>query len=444
MDLPTLRPSHSSIFRELFALLPTSWERSGGFLGPCQVWLTLLRMSVGGKKGYGRALQEMKVTMGRHFGWDGERPSPSALSQARKKLSRELCDATFTQIAAQCTAARETPRVQFAGRRLVACDGTSLTLPVRQKLRDHFGVPRCSHGDCLAPQAALTVLFDVGAHQPIAFSLERCRYSERQALLDLEHHLRPGDLLIADRGYPSRELFARLRGKKHDFLIRASAVHANSIAEFRRFLSGGKDEDTIDLPLLRQAQRQAGTGADTVSVRLIRFRDNSVLVTTLTSTEATADALRALYLDRWGIETAFGEMKGARGLEDFHARTPLGIHQEVTAIFLFMLLESELEGRARQHHAAEITATAPTTTQPRQAADVRFNRLMLGDWVVYLLLAATKSKRALNDTLDDAIKDLWRSRMRYKPRRSFPRETKSPHGKWRLKPRITGKTVRLA
>lgn len=442
MDLSARRPVSTSIFSEFFSVLPRHWSRSCGLLGPCQVWLTLMTMSARGTKGYGRSLNEMKATMGRHFGWDGRRPTPSALSQARTKLTLERCDATFTQIAQQCTAARATPRVQFAGRRLVACDGTSLTLPVRQALRDHFGVPRCSHGDCLAPQAALTVLFDVGAHQPIAFSLKRCRYPERQALLDLEHHLRPNDLLLADRGYPSRELFARLCAKKHDFLIRASAMHANSMAEFRSFLSSGKNDDTISLPLLRAAQREAGAGATAVRVRVIRFRDNSVLVTSLDAAEATADDLRALYLDRWGIETAFGEMKGFRGLENFHARTALGIYQEVTAVFLFMLLESELEGRARQHHAANILTK--TATGRRQAPDIRFNRLMLGDWVVYLLLAATKSTRALNHTCEEALNDLWRARMRYKPRRSFPRETKSPHGKWRLKPRISKNGEALA
>jgi hypothetical protein len=429
MDLSCTHPTHSSLFSEFFALLPHHWEREGGMLGPCQVWLTLMTMSARGTKGYGRALNEMKVTMGRHFGWDNRRPTPSALSQARAKLTPELCASTFTQILARCTAARSSPRVTFRNRRLVACDGTNLTLPVRKRLRDHFGVPRCSHGDCLAPQAALTVLFDVGAHQPLAFSLERCRYPERRALLALEHHLKPGDLLIADRGYPSRELFARMIDNHRDFLIRAGARHTNSIAEFRAFLAGDKDEGLVTI---RRATR--GSVTTTIQIRVIRFRDDSVLTTTIGSEEATADELRALYLNRWGIETAFGEMKGFRGLEDFHARTPNGIHQEVTAVFLFMLLESELEGRARQHHLNE---TPTTTGGTHQATDIRFNRLMMGDWIVYILIAATQGPQALAKRFDEAVNDLWRARMRYKPRRSFPRETKSPNGKWRLKPRVT-------
>ena len=138
-------------------------------------------------------------------------------------------------------------------------------------------------------------------------------------------------------------------------------------------------------------------------------------------------------------------MKGFRGLEEFHARTPDGIYQEVTAVFLFMLLESELEGRARLHRAAETAARSTVTASgEHHATDIRFNRLMLGDWVVYLLMAATQGPRILAQRFDEAVNDLWRARMRYKPRRSFPRETKSPHGKWRLKPRITGKTEGLA
>lgn len=430
--------SRAAVFRDLLLHLPDHWERRGGLLGPCQLWLTLMGMSVRGFKGYGRALNELKKSMGEHFQWDDRRPSPSALSQARKKLTPALCDSTFAAILERCTAAREAPRMTFCGRRLVACDGTNLTLPVRSSLRKHFGVPRCSHGDCLAPQAALTVLFDVGAHQPLAFSLKPCRYPERKALLELESHLRPGDLLIVDRGYPSRALFAHLLVNNRDFLIRVGAAKANSMAEVQDFLASGKLDDLITI---RQATK--GAAGKTLTLRAIRFRDDSVLLTTIMRDEATADDLCGLYLNRWGIETAFGEMKGFRGLEDFHARTPDGIHQEVTAVFLFMLLESELEGRARQH-AEQENAKVTHNGEPPPPTDIRFNRLMLGDWVVYLLEAATKGPRALTNCFDEAVSDLWRARMRYKPRRSFPRETKSPHGKWRLKPRVTGKDGGLA
>jgi hypothetical protein len=435
----------TSIFPHLFALFPTHWKRRGNFLGPCQLWLTLITMSARGWKGYARVLDEMKTSLGKAFDWEGLRPTPAALSQSRQKLTRALCESAFEQVLKHCETPRRHPGVRFAGRRLVACDGTNLTLPVRAKVRNHFGVPRCSHGDCLAPQASLTVLYDVGANQPIAFSLEPCRYPERRALLDLIGHLRPNDLLIADRGYPSRALFALLRAKRRDFLIRAGAVHANSMAECRSFLGSGASERTVSLPMLTAEQRDAGEGAKSVTVRLIRFRDDSVLITSLTPRQASADDLRRLYLDRWRIETAFAEMKGFRGLEDFHARTPLGIHQEVTAVFLFMLMESELEGRARAFHAQQLEAeTVATASGLHQATDIRFNRLLLGDWVGYLLIAAPRGRRALAVKFKEAMSSLWRARMRYRPNRSFPRETKSPHGKWRLKPRITGKGEALA
>jgi hypothetical protein len=431
--------SNASIFSHLFALFPRHWLRQGKFLGPCQLWLTLMFMSVQGSKGYGRALAEMKRTLGRHFAWGDDRPSSAALSQARKKLTRCVCDQALRQVRDHCVTPRLHPGLRFANRRLVVCDGTNLTLPVQRALREHYGVPRSSHGDCLAPQAALTVLYDVGANQPLAFSLERCRYAERRALLDLEEHLQPGDLLIADRGYPSRALCARLCEKGRDFLFRASAVHANSLGECRDFLLSGKQEQTISLRLITTAQRAEAAGSPNVTVRLIRFRE-SVLITSLTRAEASAADLRRLYLNRWKIETAFAEMKGFRGLEDFHARTPDGIYQEVTAVFLFMLLASELEGRAHQAHATEIALTTTVSSSARhQVTTIRFNRMLLGDWVVYLLIDATKGARVLSHTFNEAMKDLWRTRMRYRPNRSFPRETKAPYGKWRLRPRITGK-----
>lgn len=438
-SLSTPIPS-TSVYREFYALFPHHWQRRRGSLGPCQTWLALMIMSAGGTKGYGRALQEMKGTVGRFFAWDGNRPSPAALSQARKKLTKAMCDEAVRVVAQSCVTARTYPRVRFGRWNLVACDGTNLNLPVTAALTDHFGVPRCSHGDCWVPQAALTMLFDVGAHQPLAFSLERCRYPERRALMDLLPHLRPQDLLIADRGYPSRALFATLCARRQAFLFRASAVHSNSIAECRAFLASGQPETMVELALLTNAQREAADGKTSLRLRLIRFRDDSVLVTSLTAQDAGAEDLRQLYLDRWRIETAFGEMKGFRGLEDFHARTPLGIYQEVTAVFLFVLLESELEARAHEHHDREMAQDAELSPGGlRQATNIRFNRLLLGDWVLTLMINATKDKRTFSNTLREALDDLWRARTRHRPGRTFPRQTKSPYGKWRLKPRLKPK-----
>lgn len=435
-SLPTPIPS-TCVFREFYTYFAHFWQRRRGLLGPCQIWLTLMIMSAGGTKGYGRALGEMKRTVGRFFSWDGKRPSPAALSQARKKLSREMCDDALRVAIQACATARKYPRVRFGRWNLVACDGTSLNLPVATALKRHYGVPRCSHGDCMVPQAALTMLFDVGAHQPRAFSLERCRYPERRALLDLLPHLRPQDLLIADRGYPSRELFATLCARQQAFLIRASAVHSNSIAECRAFLASGQSEATVELALLTSAQREAAGGTASIRLRLVRFHDDSVLVTSLMARDACAEDLRQLYLDRWRIETAFGEMKGFRGLEDFHARTPLGIYQEVTAVFLFLLLESELEARAHELHAQELAQQAEVSPGGiRQATNIRFNRLLMGDWVLALMTDATKGERILKRTFHEALDDIWRARSRHRPGRAYPRQTKSPYGKWRLKPRV--------
>jgi hypothetical protein len=434
----------TTIFAAFHRLFADYWERQGRLLGPCQVWLTLMCMTMSGTKGYGRSLDEMKRLLGQHFGWGDHRPTPSALTQARRKLTRAVCDEAMQQVRAGCLSASQFPRVRFGPWRLVACDGTSLNLPVYATLRRHFGVPRSSHGDCPAPQAALTLLFDVGAHQPIAFHLERCRYPERKALVGMLDHLHTGDLLIADRGYPSRALFAELHTRHLDFLIRATAANSNSIAEFQAFLRSGQTEAVVELRLLTPQQRLAGDGAHALCVRLIRFRADGVLVTSLTQHQASAEDLTTLYMDRWRIETAFSEMKGFRGLEAFHARTPIGIYQEVTAVMLFMLLESELEAQAHQHHATEIEPTNEVSTSgERQATTIRFNRLMIGDWVRYLLIDATIGPAKLQDSLQDALRSLWRARMRYKPRRSFPRETKSPYGKWRLRPRVSKDSTSL-
>jgi hypothetical protein len=102
-----------------------------------------------------------------------------------------------------------------------------------------------------------------------------------------------------------------------------------------------------------------------------------------------------------------------------------------------MVLETDLEARAHEHRAHEFAKeTEISPSGLRQATNIRFNRLLLGDGVLNLMINATKGKRIFRNSLREALDDLWRARSRHRPGRAFPRQTKSPYGKWRLKPRV--------
>jgi hypothetical protein len=119
-------------------------------------------------------------------------------------------------------------------------------------------------------------------------------------------------------------------------------------------------------------------------------------------------------------------MKVWHGLEEFHAKTPVGIHQEVAALMIFMLLTAELEHQAKTKHAEEMTkeeAKAPST--------IRFNRKIIAESVVYLMIASANGPAAVQEEYDRCMKEIWRFRQKVRPGRSFPRIAKSPNAKWK-------------
>jgi hypothetical protein len=235
------------------------------------------------------------------------------------------------------------------------------------------------------------------------------------------------DLLLADRGYPSRRMFLDLGEKGAFFLIRAPLGTRGGFRELRDFsLDEAREDEDIFLH-----EDRGRTGEPTLRVRAIKMRlangEVAVFVTNLFDRHAhPLAALCALYPKRWNLETAFREMKVWHGLEQFHAKTPEGIHQEVSALMIFMLLSAELEHQARAVHAAEMAEAKDT-----DHGEIRFNRKVIAESVAHLLAAAVNGPAAIQAEYDYCIKEIWKFRQRIRPGRSFPRMAKSPNSKWK-------------
>ena len=152
----------TAAFVKLLTLFPQRWRRRRRMLGPSQVLISLVSMTVLGTKGYERTLREMKERLGHLFGWE-EAPSVSAFCQARFKLSRPLCLDAVRSVRELCATARTHPSAAYGGYRLLALDGTKLALPAYRSVREFFGCPKQAPE---GPQASLTLLWDVGANQP--------------------------------------------------------------------------------------------------------------------------------------------------------------------------------------------------------------------------------------------------------------------------------------
>ena len=398
-----------------------------------------MTMSVSGTHGYRQVLEYLKRTVGERLGWD-RTPFPSSLSEARRKLTPEVCKEAFIQTRARSTLSAGASRVHYRGYRLVAVDMTTLSLPVCAVVEKAFQSPVDSKKrKAKAPKATLTALWDVSTNTPLDWKLEQCYASERFATYELITQLGAKDILIADRGHSSRRMFVDIQQRGAAYLIRMPLGKAGGFKEARAF---AQDATAWDSTVLLHVDKKR-TGKPTLPVRLVKkllpSGEIGVFATNLLSvTDHPAAAICDLYCYRWDIETAFREMKVWHGLENFHARFANGIHQEVTALMIFMLLTAELEHQAKVHHqaaianaGATIAADQPVVSNGVNSSAIRFNRRLIAECVGHLLIAATHGDAAFNAEYANCMHELWKFRQKKRPGRSFPRIAKSPNSKWK-------------
>jgi hypothetical protein len=216
-----------------------------------------------------------------------------------------------------------------------------------------FGV-RASH----VPRAASRDILALGlwlpdAHLMLAAQLHGTCGGERQPLFEQLHHLGTGDLLIFDRGYPSRWLVGVLLSQSIEFCLRVDTAGERGFAFVQAFRKSDLDEQIVTLP---RPDPQDVTDFDCppkpATVRLIRYvyADGStrILMTGLRDAERFPAALFAdLYHDRWSIEEAFKRLKHRLNIEHVSGLSHLALQQEFAANVLCYNLAAASTSAAR-------------------------------------------------------------------------------------------------
>jgi len=227
-------PCLPKFFHHLTSHLPPQWLRNCGSLRPAQVLYTLMMVATRQNHGYKLVIDELKRSVGDALGWD-EAPTASSFCEARRKLSVGQCRDALSFIRGKCTSLQQRKRVLYGDYRLVAVDMTKLALPAYADVRSVFGCPKgAKRRTAAAPQGTLTVLWDVSTNTPIDWKLEKVYSSESLAAQGLMTHLGANDLLIADRGYPSRQFFVDVAQQSAAYLVR---MPIGSRGGSRRFMN---------------------------------------------------------------------------------------------------------------------------------------------------------------------------------------------------------------
>jgi len=264
--------------------------------------------------------------------WDV--PSTAAISRARARLGSEPLRLLFDRVC-RPLATKDTVGAFYRGWHLVAVDGSTLDVPDTPSNMEAFGRPGSSRGEGTGgafPQVRVAALAECGTHTIFAVATGPLSSHETTLARRLFGRLRPGMLLIADRGFVGFDLWAQAAGTGADLLWR---VKTNMVLPVLEMLPDGSYLSQI--VAARDAKRRHPATVRVVEYTLAATDTVYRLITTiLDPQQAPATQLAALYAQRWEFETALDEVKTHQrgpGLV-LRSRHPDGVEQEVYGFLL--------------------------------------------------------------------------------------------------------------
>lgn len=328
------------------AALPDRFQRRRGVMPPAVAFIGLLSMTaLGMRSGYEPLLASLCTSLAKAWGWSRQ-PAASTFCRARRKIDAAMFAKVWAAVhrVTHLAVAPFMPTVR--GYRLVAIDGARISVANSRVLRKALGVHRMGPDRCSMrhPQMLVVVLTDALTRAPIARIDLPNHGSERDGAKALMKHLLPTDLLLADRGFPSRELLAMIRATKCRFIMRVSSGQ-RGWRDFRAVQKRRIRDTTVTIQhpecpfTLRHVRISGGPGRPRKNSK----RDTQFLLTNLPAAWSVK-CVGSLYAARWGVETLFRELKVTLERKTgMTSRTLGGVIQELDARSLHLAIAAFLE-----------------------------------------------------------------------------------------------------
>jgi hypothetical protein len=277
-------------------------------------------------------------------------PTASGISQARKRLGRNVMPEIFEGVA-EPVATTFTRGAWLRDWRVLAIDGFDVDLPDTAANAAEFGYAGNDQHRSGFCKARVVALAECGTHAFLAAEVDSWAVGEKDLAARLYPRLRTGELLTADRGFYSFTAWAAAGATGAALVWRAPSQLRLPVV---RVLADGSYLSVLVDPAFRGPRRDriitaATDGLDLHPdqahlVRVVEYdvpdRSGSgsgeliVLLSTITDpADARADELAAVYHQRWEEETAFDQVKThLRGPgQVLRSRLPDLVHQEIWA-----------------------------------------------------------------------------------------------------------------
>lgn len=327
-----------------------------------------------------------------------------AFSEARQKIS----PTAFTKMSDSIIKwfYKDTEYRRFNGYRLLSVDGTVLEINNTEKLREQFGY--IENQSIKVARARAAGLYDVENDMILTAVLSKYRSSERAQAEELINKLEDigfsNDLILFDRGYPSRDFISFIEQKKIKYLMRVSGAFLKVVVE-------AKNEDQI----IETKHKK-----ELLKIRVLKFQLDSgiteILITNIFDESFTVTDFKELYFKRWGIEVKYNELKNRLQIENFSGETPIAIEQD----FYATMYLSNMVSLAKMD-ANAIVEEENNDKELKYKYKVNTNILIgkLKNSLVLMLLE--KSPRKRSKILKKIMEEISRNVIPIRPGRSYVR-----------------------
>jgi len=279
------------------------------------------------------------------FDYDTNTPTCSAFYQQRSKFSlsafRHLLKEFNTKFSLE-----KFDEKYF----LIACDGSEFSIPRNQDDTDTFHEPNGKSASGFNTLHTVS-LYEISSKRYLDLEVQPGRLkNEFQAFCNLmDRYSYDGNpIFIADRGFASYNVFAHAIENNLHFMIRAKDVNVQRYlgtdylpdsldASVELILSRSQSKKKRKHPELISSYRYIGYACAfdylnpndrydeyLMKFRIVRFQvadgvfEN--IITNLPTEIFTADKIKYYYHLRWGIETAFRDLKHTIGTTQFHSK----------------------------------------------------------------------------------------------------------------------------
>ena len=373
---------------EAVAVCGKKERRSDGKLPAHVITYLTLGLALFAEDDYEEVAAKVTGSLDRFGCWDAAWavPTSSAITQARKRLGREVFPELFERTCGPVAgdagpvapaAALGTARGSFLrGWRLLAIDGFEVDLPDTEPNAAEFGYAGSGANRSALPKARVVAVAECGTHAFVAAQVDAYKVGEQTMAARLYPRLRADELLTADRNFYSWAAWDSAAATGAALLWRAPTQLVLPVIEVLpdgTYLSvvmdsriRGTGRDTIlaaaragsDLTDVQAAAGEHGRPRARLA-RVIEYDvpdrtgngtgELVVLLTTITDPgQAHADELAGAYHQRWEEETANDQLKThLRGPgKVLRSRLPDLVHQEIWAYLIVHHAISALIARA--------------------------------------------------------------------------------------------------